>query len=79
MNPLLPFVLIGLGFGFSNSEIDRFELAAAAEISSKLRGETRAVEVTVVSAGLATAWGELSSATITRVLIIQMATTRKLS
>lgn len=65
MNPLLPFALLGLGFGFADAEVGKFERLAAAEISSKLQGEDRRVEVEVVTSGLATAWGEISSATIT--------------
>lgn len=65
MNPLLPLALLGLGFGYADSEIARFERAAAHEISQKLGGESRTVEVHAVPEGLSLAWGRLESATIT--------------
>lgn len=65
MNPLLPFALFGIGLGIGSAEIDKFERAAAAEISAKLTGENRIVNVDAVPDGLAVAWGALDRATIT--------------
>jgi hypothetical protein len=64
MNPLLPFVLLGLGLGYADYEVSKFERLAAAEISSQLGGEDRKVTVTAVPSGLSLAWGELESAQI---------------
>ncbi len=64
MNPLLPFVLLGLGFGYGDMEVAKFERLAAAEISSQLSGDDRTVTVKAVAGGLSLAWGELESAEI---------------
>jgi hypothetical protein len=65
MNPLLPFALLGLGFMTGDAELGKFERAAAAEISSQLQGEGRSVSVEAEPSGIAAAWGEMASATIT--------------
>ena len=65
MNPFIPLALLGLGLGYGDTEIAKFERLAAEEISSKLQGEHRSVTVDVESSGLASAWGEVKSATIT--------------
>ena len=64
MVPLLPFLLLGLGFGLSSVETARFERAAAADIASRLSGDAVQVSVKIVPNGIAAAWGEVSSATI---------------
>jgi hypothetical protein len=64
MNPFLPLALLGLGFSYADAEIARFERAAAAEISSKLQGDSRIVVVDAQPAGMSIAWGRLTSATI---------------
>ena len=65
MNPLLPLALFGFGLAIGNAEIGKFERSAADEISSRLSGDSRQVQVDVVPDGLAVAWGSLARATIT--------------
>lgn len=65
MNPLLPLALLGLALGIGSAEVDKFERAAAAEISTELTGESKTVKVDAVPDGLGMAWGALKQATIT--------------
>ena len=65
MNPLLLLALFGFGLGFGDAEISKFERLAAAEILSRLSGDSARVQVDVVPDGLAVAWGSLTRATIT--------------
>lgn len=55
---------LGGGIGLAGAEERRFERDAAAEVSSRLGGEGRAVSVNARPLGLAAAWGELESVTI---------------
>ena len=64
MNPLLPFVLLGLGLGYGEAEVAKFERLAAAEISSQLQGEGRSVHVDAVPYAFSAGWGRLESAEI---------------
>lgn len=58
---MLPFILFAAGAGLLDSEVSRQERRAAADISAKLTGENRSVQVEVQPH---LAWGHLKSASI---------------
>lgn len=65
----MPFVVLAIAsgaiFGIADQQLARFERLAATDIASRLNGPAKKVSVKVVPNGLAAAWGELESATIT--------------
>lgn len=63
---ILGVALIGGAlFGLGDREVRVFERIAAADIASRLEGESKKVSVNVRTGGLESAWGDLPSATIT--------------